>query len=347
MPLRKQWILLPLLLGGSLLFTSRTFFEIYREAAFQTTSHDDYASLLLKLDGHPTGAPIPAAFQYRLLSVIPALPLVHLPFLYRFPKLPANVDPDWLRATQALCLLSWLMMTGASLLCALLARRHFHASLPGSVATGLLSWILWIFVSRSGVDPIALFTVALLLLALPHWKAFAALVLLSAGVNEKIPLIFFTLLFGRQATRRGREARFQLGASFLALLLHLAARLALDLPALPQNTLDPARFPDRLLATGQATLSPKGVVLNLLPILVLLALYGLSLRSRRRAAQPIPFHTADLLPLPTLIFLAALFDVRFNLGRIAMYTLPLYLPAVALLFASPPPRPGPPLSTSG
>jgi hypothetical protein len=70
----------------------------------------------------------------------------------------------------------------------------------------------------------------------------------------------------------------------------------------------------------------KGLVLNVLPILVLLFVAILAVRSHR----PPFFFPSDLSGMLILFILALMADVVYNVGRIVMYAYPLFLPAAAV-----------------
>jgi hypothetical protein len=67
------------------------------------------------------------------------------------------------------------------------------------------------------------------------------------------------------------------------------------------------------------------LVLNILPVIVLSLIVILAIKSRQQSS----FHISEISSLFVLLILTFITDVGFNVGRIVMYTYPLYLPAAA------------------
>src|SRR5690348_4438278 len=96
------------------LLTLPQFFDAYRISVFQTMPRDDYAPFLLRLISGTGEWPI-SPYGYRVLSIVPALPLYWLLPVYKFSQL-GHVEYSYLRATEALTFLSYLATAGSAAL---------------------------------------------------------------------------------------------------------------------------------------------------------------------------------------------------------------------------------------
>src|SRR5262249_13463985 len=186
-------VLLPIAL---FLSTVPIFFAIYRTAAFNTVSRDDYGPYLLFLVGE--GSEVPASpFGYRILSVAAAIPFYHLMPVYTFKNL-GPVDTTALRAAQALSMVSYLSIVLTSFVVYKLARDRSRASPVASLSVSLLAILLLTgFVGFTGVDELAILMIAALLYYQDNPVVFSLLILLSVIMNEKISIIFATLMVTR------------------------------------------------------------------------------------------------------------------------------------------------------
>ena len=323
------------LLSLALIATIPIFFEIFREAAFNTVPRDDYASYLLALAGQ--GGQFPGSpYAYRILSVLAALPFYLPPAalpLYQ-PGQPRSGRIEGRRSAGDGFLSIHPPDGGGSLL-------DGPKALPGlassaSILAGLAALVLSDHISRPGIDPLAVLLIACLFYAFDRPVLFSVLVLLSAGFNEKIPFIFAVLALSRWVWRRWFARNqglpgvgLQLAAACLSLLAYFAARAILRLPGF-EGQADPLSFFPHLAATMGYLFSLKGLVLNLIPILVLFTLAGLSASSGHAAGCP--YALADVACAFVLLGLALGTDLQFTVGRVVMYAYPLYLPGVAFLF---------------
>jgi hypothetical protein len=324
MPEKKTLVIIGLL--ALVLATSPVFFDIYRTAAFNTIPRDDYAPYLLYLVGQ--GGNMPGApFAYRIASVAVAIPFYYILPIYAFANLQ-NIDTPYLRATQALSFSSYLWLVLTPVVIYTIARKQHCATRASSLIVALLTFFLGGFISKVGVDPFAIFIISLLILWLKKPLLFVPLVFVSMGINEKIPVVFATLLTFRLITSGMRRCRFTLFAqllfSYLAVSGYLAAVFFLKVPGSETYT-DPALFLTHLQSSLIFTLSPKGLVLNILPVLILLLIVVLAIRYRQQTS----FQVSDVSSLFVLLTLALIADVAYNVGRVVMYSYPLYLPAVS------------------
>jgi len=306
------------------LLTLPLFFDIYRAAAFNTVHRDDYAPYLLLLLGHggiPPGAPV----AYRVLSVAVATPFYYLLPLYTFSRLP-KTDAIYLRATEALSFVSYLSILLTAIVIYRIARNQFRASPSASAIAGLLSFFLSNFISTVGVDPFAILTISLLVLWLARLPLFGPLILLSVGINEKVVCLFATVLLVRMIASRLNRVPFsyyrQLVVAWLAVGGYVLVRTIFRVPDAQAQT-NPGLFWVHLRATLTYIATAKGLILCALPILLLVFLIALARRSER-------FWVVDASGLLILVCLALLADVKYNIGRVAMYSYPLYLPAAAV-----------------
>jgi hypothetical protein len=308
-----------------LLATLPKFFDIYRNMAFNTTPRDDYAPYLLYVVGETGGRVLLSPHGYRVCSVLVALPAYYMLPVYQFTNL-GRVDRTYLRAVQAMAFTSYLFMLGACLVMFLIARVRFHASPFASLSTCLCAYVLFDHTATDGIDSVAILLVGLLAYVMHEPIAFAFLVILSTGFNEKVPLLFLVLFLGRvlaQRSTRGYQA--QLTSSALAAIAYFLVRLWLALPGNEhQTTL--AAFAASLLDSARATLSGKGLILNILPTMLILLLYYLAVSWRGSRGEPAYFQAVDLSVVLGLLLLAFLARVGYNVGRIVMYSFPLLLP---------------------
>ena len=332
--------MLALCLVALALATLPMLFSIYRTAAFNTIPRDDYAPYLLHIlsqGGLRPGAPM----VYRLLPVAVAAPFYYLLPRYTFTNL-RSAEPNYLRATFALSFVSYLSMLLTAAAIYLICRRRLLTSRMSSLVTALLAFMMEGHVAATGIDPFVILVTALLMYALPRPVVFVPLIVLSAGVCEKIPILFAAVLttrflFDRQATR-GPESRPQswplLLAAWGAVALYWTAVLICRFPGSGQ-LLAASHWMEHLATTLSCSLSLKGLMLNVLPVALLLGMgyLGWTARTRRPRGSMVG-EPCDMLGVLVLPVCAALAGVQCNVGRIAMHGYPLLLPGVALMLDS-------------
>jgi hypothetical protein len=338
---RRPRVLPALVTLAFVLTTVPMFFSIYRDMAFDTSPHDDYAAALLAMTGE-LGAPPKrqltvlggAPIGYRLLSVAPALPLYRVLPYYPFSNLP---DPDehYLRAVAALALVSYVCILLTVLVIYLIARRRLRANPAASLLTAVLSFGLFrsMGIGGIGIDALAVLVISALCYWINRPAIVVPLIILTALINDKIPIIFGAL-FGTRfvasvVADRARGFRYwpQLLATLVSVLVYVGMRLILRLPG-NENQTDPGTWLTGAAATIGATLSLKGLVLNGLPLVVMAVLMTIAVWAGRR--RPGSFTVADLAVIPALIVVGLAIDVQHNLGRLALHGFPLYLPYLAL-----------------
>ncbi len=312
--------------AGLALLLNPLFFVILRLAAFNTVPHDDYAPYLLWLLGTPPGFFPDSPFCYRILSVAAAVPFyVAMPVL-RLTNLPADMPAELIRANQAMSAVAfcaWIVGTMAIFACA----RRLGLRRGDSVLAGGLLGVLGLYVQYTSIDAplIALIAGGVALLHRPGW--FALLVILGSAANEKLGMVLAVWLTLRCLTS-AEDRRLlwrQWAAASLACALYVAVVAVLRFPGNAWQH-DPAAFLPTLAANLALYLSPRGVALNLLPMLVLagLAVFGHAGRA------PAPFRRTDLLMLAALPGIGLVLAEGWQAGRLAMFAAPIFvIPAVA------------------
>lgn len=308
------------------LATSPIFFDIYRTAVFNTVPHDDYATHLMAMIGQ--GGRLPGApYYYRPLSVAVAIPFYYILPIYKFTNLPA-VEPAYLRATEALAFISYLSLVLTALVIYVISRKQYFANKSSALIVGLFTFFLSGFISTVGIDPFAIFVISLLVLVLGNPLLFAPLILVSMGINEKIPILLSTILAFRfifaLLKRRPFKLYIQLIASCLAVAGYFAARILIKVPGIEVNS-----YLTSSLANWQSTLmdtfSLKGLFLNVLPIFLMSIIILFAIKSHHQDH----FQVSDVSALFILVILAFTANLEYTVGRIVMYSYPLYLPVVA------------------
>lgn len=306
---------------------SPVFFVINRLAVFNTVPRDDYAGYLLWLLGQPGGAFPDSPYCYRVLSMVAAMPFMLLPAI-PLSNLPPGTDPAWLRATAALSALAYFSLVGLFVLGARLGRARAGLNGREAAAAGGLLVLLTLYTQITAIDPLAilLITAGLCVLERPGW--FAALLLASVLVNEKVALVLAIWLTLR-CVLDGADRRLfwrQWGAAAAAAAVYGAVVRFVPFPGNEyQTTLAslPATVWENLAAYGTA----RGVVLNILPAGVLL---GLGVFAARRGVTAPWFRLTDVLMVPAMLGVALVLTHLFQAGRLAMHAAPLLVgPVVA------------------
>ena len=323
----KRWKLSLLASVLLLLATYPIFFDAYRTAAFKAVPYDDYAPYLLAVLGK--GGELPGApFVYRVFSVAVASPFYYLLPVYSFTNLH-GVDLQYLRATQAITFVSYLALLLNAVVIYILARMNHAASRASALIVAMLSiFCFGSFISKIGVDSLAILMVSLLLLVSPRKSLFIPLMLLSIGVNEKIPLLFLSVFCARYlwlATHRKPFQHWgQLTVSMFAVVIYFFAVWYFKFPGNEAQT-NPGAFGKAVASSLSVSFSLKGLVLNVLPMTLLSIFVWMAARERVFNN----FELIDISGVLVLMGLAVLAGVVFNIGRVVMYSYPLYLPAAA------------------
>ncbi len=306
---------------------SPVFFVINRLAVFNTVPRDDYAGYLLWLLGQPGGAFPDSPYCYRVLSMVAATPFMLLPAI-PLSNLPPGTDPAWLRATAALSALAYFSLVGLFVLGARLGRVRAGLSGREAAAAGGLLVLLTLYTQITAIDPLAILLIAAGLCGLERPGWFAALLLASVLVNEKVALVLAIWLTLR-CVLDGADRRLflrQWGAAVMAVAVYGAVVRFVPFPGNEyQTTLAslPVTVRENLAAYGTV----RGVVLNVLPAVVL---FGLGVFAARRGVTAPWFRLTDALMVPAMLGVALVLTHLFQAGRLAMHAAPLFVgPVVA------------------
>lgn len=308
-----------------LLATVPIFFDIYRTAVFHSVPRDDYAPYVLKMLGIQDYSP-KAPYAYRILSAAAAIPFFHILPTINFSHQP-EADPAYLKATEALCFVSYLSIVLTAVVVYTIARRQFSATRAASAIVGLMVFFLSNFVSVVGIDPIAILFISLLALWLNRVLVFVPLLLVCVGVNEKILILFLTILSLRWiASVKGKRPfplYAQLFSAALAVIAYFWVTMLFKFPGYQPPYNAPALLSNSL-KTLRYTLSIKGLFLNAFPFFLVLVLAALAVKSPQKSVP-----VSDISGCVVLFMLAFMAGLSLNAGRIAVYAFPLYLPATA------------------
>lgn len=331
---RRRRLLVAALLGYVVLLSIPLFFDIYRHAAFHTAPRDDYSPYLLSILGQ--GGEVPGApMVYRVLSVVAAVPFYFLLPLYSFSEL-GNIDANYLRATEALAAVSWLSLLATAGVIFLICQNKLGASSKASLIVALLALSFSMFLGLTGVDAIALLIISLLLYLIDRPLLFSALLLLSVGFNEKVALLFLMVFGLRLIVERDRSSLLLAGVSAIAAAGYFAIRLMIGAPG-SENQLMPSTYLDSIATMLPALFSLKGAVTNVMPTVLVgvLALLAFQTVSRLHVETGV-FHRSDVLVFLGMFLLEMLINppgghmAEYSVGRIVMFTYPLYLPMLSL-----------------
>lgn len=339
----RERLLPALIVLAVLLSTTPMFFAIYRDVAFNTVPHDDYAVSLLSLLGDRGSPPsrqetvlADAPYGYRVLSVAVAIPFYVLLPYYPFSNLEEPDEP-YLRAAAALAMVSYLAILLTVLVIYRIARDRLGASRGASLLAAVLGVALMDFVAAVGVDPLAVLVIGLLVYFIDRPSIYVPLIVVSAAINEKI-LIVFVVLFAarlvawliRHRSLRGYGYWPQTAGTAVAVLAYVAMRLVLQLPGGAAHT-EPTNWFDQAVSTIAVSLSMKGLVLNGIPLLIVAILVGAAVVVLWRRETWSSLWPSDAIVAPVLLVVGVIIGAEFTVGRLVMYSYPLYLPLLALL----------------
>ena len=315
-----------LVYAASVIVLSPFMVALYRLSVFRAVPYDDYAPYLLWLAGTGQGGVPDSPYAYRLLSMVAALPLYWALPAPGLTNLAAGVSPLWLRATLALNLLNYLAIVAAVLVTVDTARRRCGLERAEAwLAGGLLFALAW-YTQLAGIDGLALLLIAGGIALVPHPAAFAGLLLASVGCNEKVALVLALWLLVRVALVADDRRRLALPclASVGAVALYVGLVRGLHLPGNDYQT-HPAGFLVTVRENLMAYASPRGIVLNLLPIAVLAGLAACGHRRGFGERPPPLFRAVDLLVIPALAGVALVLTHLFQAGRIVAHTAPIFV----------------------
>lgn len=324
---RRTFVETLLLAALALAATYPLFIDTYRSMIFQTVPRDDYAPYLLHLAGD--GGEMPGAPRaYRVLSVAAAIPAYRVLPVYRFKNL-ADVDPAYLRATEALAFVSWIALAALSVMAYRIARDRLGASRPASVAALFATLLFARYTSLLGVDAIALLLIAAAYYWIERPWLFAAVVALSAGFNEKVWIVAVLLVGTRVLHARAlRPYAVHLAGCAAAVLLYfgLAAYVRSSGNEKPS---DPRPLGTNAPFTVTMTMTAKGLAQNAMPVGLCLAACALAAVRLRGERGPYWTPWDALIPLG-LAVTGLTVNVEYTLGRLVFHSLPILMPPLAL-----------------
>jgi hypothetical protein len=304
------------------------FFESYRTAYFGIMSYDDYSRYLLWLLGEPGAEIPPSPHPYRLGSIILAAPFYYLPVVtfsgQGIQQAPMLMDPEHIRAVQAMCAANIAYATLSACIGGLYLAFWRNVSMGWAFSAALLFLLLTRYLGMGSVDGIATLPLIIAAIAMVERRiaTFAAAVILGTIVNEKVALIaFFATSLRTLFVAEHRRVHFMMaGIAAVALAAYAAAVLTLALPGL-DNQRDPSTYLSGIIGSVGGLVGMKGAYQNLWPAIVLLVLGWTGIRQSR---DPM-VYVCDLGGIIALFLFALALDVQYNVGRIVMFSMPLFL----------------------
>jgi hypothetical protein len=325
--IRARWLSLQLgyLALLSLLFHP-FFFIVFRLMAFDTVPRDDYARYLLWLL-HEPGAAFPGSlYGYRILSV-----LVAAPFYYALPglpltNLPANLDPNYLKATAALAAVSYLAMVASAIMAYRLVvdRNIGRRPLDGLFAAAFIL-LCECYAAFFGIDPLAFLLIICALYAIDRIWLFAVIIAASILFNEKVLIVFAVWLSLRFVFSRERSFFGPRLVVVLAAVAAYVAMLAIVRLEGHSEQLDANAYIPSLLQNVIATVTTRrGFILNVLPCLLLAGTVWWSWRALGRRQTGV-YAPLDLLVIPALVVVTLVLTQFYQVGRIVMHAAPLFI----------------------
>jgi hypothetical protein len=297
------------------------FFDIYRMLAFNTTPRDDYAPFLLwfvSRQGRWPGSP----FGYRVLSIIPAIPLFYILPFYKFSLLPGT-NLTYLKATEALSAVSFLATAGAATVAFKMVRSKLGRGLGEAAFAAMLTIALAHFDGIGGVDPVGVLFVFVLLYCFERGEIFCPLVIVAPFANEKTLFFFLFLVAGRLifVPSFWRSHIWQIAAVVASLATYIIVLKFSCLLGNEGQTELGRRLPLLLIVSKTSVSSLKGVVRNIVPVLIFAA-PCLWFALRKKEANGL--MTASDLAVPLGMLLVGLsFTEGVQVGRIVSYAMPL------------------------
>ena len=319
------------------LITNNLFFEIYRMAVFDAMPHDDYGYYLLYLigdEGAGTTVPVPASHAYRFLAVWMAVPFYDLLPFFTFTGASPELSENYLKSLLSLSFITYLSIVLTCIYSYLIARYRFGTSQMVALITLLFTYLMCQHLREGlyGVDAMGVLMMTLTVYYMPNKYLYFALLLIGIFVNEKVAMVFFMLMVGRfvfYSEYRSKKYALYLIAPTLALLLYALVNIYFRLPGNEAHR-DYHFFLEQFMTTLMFSLTLKGFILNIIPVLLLIGFYLLANISAKQVTSSIYFKPSDILPLLGLVFITHLVNVDYNAGRIVMYVFPLYVPLATM-----------------
>lgn len=326
----KRWLLGLATVAILAVVLEPVFFTIVRLMVFNTVPRDDYAPFLLWLTGAPGGAFPGSPYGYRILSVVAAAPFYYaLPGLH-LTNLPPALAAPYVRATTAIAGLEYVSLLAAGVVAYRTARDRVLLPRREAVLAGAMLALSILYSQFFAIDAFAILLVATCVYLLPRPLGFAALVLPATFANEKVIIVLAMWLTLRCMTSAADRRRF--GAQWLTALAAAALYVgALRFLHFPGNAyqLEPAGYLATLWTNVEASVSVRGLFLNVLPVVVMLTAAALGWRHAGSQRFDGLFRPIDLLVIPGLVVVALVLTQFFQTGRIVAHAAPLFVIPVA------------------
>jgi len=319
-------------LAGLSVLMHPVFFFIYRLSIFNTVPRDDYAHFLLWTVGHAEGVLPDSPYAYRVLSMVLAIPFYWVLPGLGLTNMPEALSPAYVRATAALSALAFVAWIAGALLIHFIAVARCGMSRRDGALAAALMLAVGLFGQIAAIDTLTFALVALGIALADRRGWFIAFVLISVVLNEKIALVLAIWLTVRCVlNREDRRALLpQWGAALVALAVYVAL---IRIVAVPGNSyqIDPGNYVATVFENLRAYASLRGMILNVVPVAILLAIAGFGGRAAGRMQGGL-FSRLDILVIPILIVVALVLTQLFQAGRIVMHAAPLFaIPFVAAL----------------
>lgn len=329
MPLSTETAILVLLIATLSIATLNDFFDTYRIAVFKAESYDDYARYLLWFLGEPDAKLPTSPFVYRIGSVAFAAPFYHLPLVTLNGGSAADVLPtaslQYLKATQAMCAANAFAVLASCVITFLYCRRRLNLTPEWSFIGAVLLFVLSRYLGLVAADGIALLPMTLIVLAVFERRLipFVLVVLLGVMVNEKVAIVATLFVAGRLALSQ-EDRFFHLASLIVAMAAVVGVFVTAGMLQFPgaEYQRDPSTYLGSALNMLRNLFTPKGAYRNLLLPAALTALWLVAIRMprHRRVTQ-----TADLGVLLGMMAIGFAVDVKYNLGRICAFTVPIFV----------------------
>jgi hypothetical protein len=306
------------------------FIDTYRINAFNIVPHDDYAPYLLYIVGEDGGKMPGSPFAYRALSVAVAVPFYYVVPVYKFSLLE-DIDTEYLRAIGALAMVSYLSILISCVLIFLIVTRQFRGSASAGLVGALGTVLLMQFSGYKGVDPVAIMLICLLIYNSRNLAVFAVLILLSAGFNEKISLVFSIAMTARYIFAREQRVLPYAALSITAFGICLLARVVIEIPG-NEHQMQVQSFISNALANIGNLVSLKRFILEIVPVTTISILCVLAVKEHREntAVYGMYFSVTDVSVLIGYVLVMLAVGVRYNTGRLVMFCAPFYIPLAAI-----------------
>ncbi|GLV22565.1 hypothetical protein TomMM35A_24130 [Sphingobium sp. TomMM35A] len=304
------------------------FFEIYRTVFYSTMSFDDYSPYLLWMLGEPGGKVPVSPHAYRFGAIVLATPFYHLPVVLFSGQgilhAPVVMQPEYVRALQAMCAANAAYAALSACIVGLYLAFWRNVSSAWAFSATLIFLLLTRYLGMGSTDGIATLPLVVAAIAMIERRIaiFAAAVLLGTIVNEKVALIAFFATGLRMLflVEHRKSYLIMWGFAAFALAAYAATVLTLAIPGL-DNQRDPTTYLPSVINSIGNLLGAKGAYQNVWPVIIVIILWWTAVRQTR---DPLVYG-CDLGIIIALFLFTLAIDVQFNVGRIVMFSMPLFL----------------------